>query len=218
MPGLTIDRASRCIWDYHHLNQTLAPADMIWALGSHDLRVADRVAELWQAGLAPIIVMSGGLGNFTDGVFEKPEAILFAERAQALGVPEDVMFLESASTNCGENVLFTRQLLAEREQEVHSAIAVQKPYMERRTWATIRKQWPELDLVVTSPQLSWDEYPLESISRSFVTHTMLGDLQRIMTYPEQGYMIPQDVPESVMSAFDYLVAAGFTDHLLVRDR
>ena len=66
--------------------------------------------------------------------------------------------------------------------------------MERRTWATIRKQWPELTLAVTSPQLSWDEYPTESISRSFVTHTMVGDLQRIMTYPKQGFMIPQDIP------------------------
>ena len=81
MPDLTIDSASQCVWDYHHLNQAPVPADMIWALGSHDLRVADRVAELWHANPAPLVVMSGGLGNFTDGVFKQPEAVLFAERA-----------------------------------------------------------------------------------------------------------------------------------------
>ena len=86
------------------MGHDLQTADLIWALGSHDLRVADRVAELWHAGMAPLVVMSGGLGNFTEGVFEKPEADLFAERAIELGVPEEVILIENRSTNTGENV------------------------------------------------------------------------------------------------------------------
>ena len=30
------------LWDYHHTNHTLEKADCILALGSHDLRVAER--------------------------------------------------------------------------------------------------------------------------------------------------------------------------------
>jgi len=57
---MTLDEAARQIWDYHLMNHELEPCELIWALGSLDLRVADRVAELWHAGMAPLIVMSGG--------------------------------------------------------------------------------------------------------------------------------------------------------------
>jgi hypothetical protein len=51
-------------------------------------------------------------------------------------------------------------------------ILVQKPYMERRTYATFAKQWKvngeAIDIKVTSPQLSLKEYinnefPLELV-------------------------------------------------------
>lgn len=56
------------IWDYHNLGQSLegVKADFIFALGSHDLRVAERAAELYLAGHAPHVLLSGGLGNFTE--------------------------------------------------------------------------------------------------------------------------------------------------------
>ncbi|HWI60139.1 MAG TPA: YdcF family protein, partial [Bacillota bacterium] len=41
-----------------------------------------------------------------------------------------------------------------------------------------------------------------------------GDLQRILIYPERGFMIPQEVPANVREAFDVLVAAGYRQHLL----
>ncbi|MDB4491785.1 YdcF family protein, partial [bacterium] len=134
---------------------------MSWLLPmlcSHDLRVADRAVELWNQGLAPFVIMSGGFGNFTEGVFEKPEAELFAERAIQLGLPTSKVLVEPRSTNCGENVAFTRALLAEKQIALSEVIAVQKPYMERRTFATIRKQWPALEVQVTSPQMSFDDY------------------------------------------------------------
>ncbi len=211
---MTVSEAAQIVWDYHHVHHDLAPADMIWALGSHDLRVADRVAELWHAGLAPRVVLSGGLGNFTEGVFEKPEAELFAERAVALGVPEAVLMIEPRSSNCGENVLLTQALLAEHGLQISSAIAVQKPYMERRTFATIRQQWPGLSVQVTSPQLSFQAYPTEEISRDDVVRIMVGDLQRLMEYPKMGFMIPQEIPPAVREAFDFLVKSGYTGHLL----
>lgn len=41
---------------------------------------------------------------------------------------------------------------------ISKAIAVQKPYMERRTYATLKKVWPEPVLIVTSPRTSFHEY------------------------------------------------------------
>ena len=201
------------IWQYHQMGHELEKADLIWALGSHDLRVADRVAELWKMNLAPVIVMSGGLGNFTEGVFEKPEAVLFAERAMELGVPEDVILIEDRSTNTGENVSFTRELLDRKKIQVERVIAVQKPYMERRTYATIAQQWPEVEVRVTSPQLSFEDYCTD-VPRDDVINIMVGDLQRIMEYPKRGFMIKQEVPDAVIAAWELLVGAGYDSHLL----
>ena len=63
-----IDALGRGIWGYHLLNQGPESTDMIRALGSHNLRMAGQVDELCHAWLASLIVMSGGLGNFAEGV------------------------------------------------------------------------------------------------------------------------------------------------------
>lgn len=209
----SVIEAARLVWDYHHVGHELVRSDIIFVLGSHDLRVADRAAELFLAGWAPLIVFSGGFGNFTAGHFTRPEAELFAERAIALGVTEDAILRESRATNSGENVQFTRELLEEKELPVQSVLAVQKPYMERRAYATIRKQWPEIEVRVTSPQIAFDDYCNAEIPLERLIHIMVGDLQRIMTYPERGFQIHQDVPDTVRSAFDDLVAEGFDGHL-----
>ena len=87
-------------------------------------------------GWAPLLVCSGHLGGLTSGMWTRSEAEIFADVAVGRGVPRERILIERRSTNTGENVDFSRQLLAERGIPVSRAIAVQKPYMERRTLAT----------------------------------------------------------------------------------
>jgi uncharacterized SAM-binding protein YcdF (DUF218 family) len=205
---------ARLVWDYHHVGHTLAAADCIIALGSHDTRVAERAADVHQEGWAPLVVFSGHLGSLTSGMWERPEAEIFADVAAARGVPRDRMLIEDRATNTGENVVFSRALLEQRGIPVRRAIAVQKPYMERRTLATFRQRWPELDVIVTSPQIAFDDYATAAITRDEVIHIMVGDLQRLIVYAEKGWSTPQEVPAGVRAAFDRLVAAGYTGRLL----
>jgi hypothetical protein len=58
--------------------------------------------------------------------------------------------------------------------------------MERRTLATFQTRWPELHVIVTSPQIAFESYPNHEISRDDVIHIMLGDLQRLSLYAAQG--------------------------------
>lgn len=143
---------------------------------------------------------------------------MFAEVMQHRGVPATALLLEPRSTNTGENVRFTRELLAARGLAVQSVIAVQKPYMERRTFATIRQQWPEVALRVSSPPLAFEAYCDSTIPIRDIIEFMVGDLQRIMEYPQLGFMIPQEVPERVVAAYETLVIAGFTRHLIPRSK
>jgi uncharacterized SAM-binding protein YcdF (DUF218 family) len=86
--------------------------------------------------------------------------------------------------------------------------------MERRSYATFKKQWPDKELQVTSPQLSFAAYPTEEISLEHVINIMVGDLQRIKLYPEKGYQIYQEIPQAVWEAYELLVSMGYDEQLV----
>lgn len=206
------------LWQYHGMNQRLEKADAILVLCSYDTSVAERGAQLFLEGWAPLLIFSGGLGAITRNLWSEPEAELFARVARESGVPPERILVETRSTNTGENVQFTRRLLEERGLDPESFILVQKPYMERRAYATFKRYWPEKRAVVTSPQFSFEEY-LKNHSNGALTEDevvciMVGDLQRIRLYPGRGFQIPQEIPGEVWAAYEELVAAGYDKHLI----
>jgi uncharacterized SAM-binding protein YcdF (DUF218 family) len=211
---VTVERWARQLWDYHHVGHTVAPADVILVLGSHDTRVAERGAQLYLEGVAPLVVFSGNLGSLTAEIWTRPEAEIFAEVAAAMGVPRDRMLTECRSTNTGENVSFCRELLAARGALPRRAIAVQKPYMERRTLATFQARWPELAVRVTSPQIAFEDYANAQITKDDVIHIMVGDFQRLLLYADRGWSARQEVPPQVMEAYRRLVASGYSNRLV----
>ena len=206
------------IWKYHQLNHQLEKADAILVLCSHDKKVAETGAQLFLEGWAPLLIFAGGLGSVTRDMWTEPEADQFAEIAIGMGVPSDKILIENKSSNTGENILFTKQLLAEKQMDPQRFILVQKPYMERRTFATFQKVWPGKTVRVTSPRLSMDAYLARyshgSLSADDVISIMVGDLQRIREYPARGFQIPQPIPDDVWQAYEELVRAGYDRHLL----
>jgi uncharacterized SAM-binding protein YcdF (DUF218 family) len=213
-----IRESAERLWDYHHMNHRLERAEVILVLCSHDTAVAERGAALYLEGWAPLLVFSGGLGVITKNLWSEPEAELFAQVARGMGVPGERILVETRSTNTGENVRFTRELLAGRGPEPQSLVLVQKPYMERRAYATFKRYWPGPRVFVTSPQVSFAEY-LQNYSNSALTEDdvvgiMVGDLQRVRVYPEKGFQIPQEIPADVWAAYEELVRAGYDKYLI----
>lgn len=218
--------AALLVWDY--LSPPPLPrdarADVILALGSNDVRVAERAAELFLEGRAPLLVFSGGVGALTAGVFNCPEAEAFARVAEARGVPRSAMLIEPRSTNTGENIRFSAALLAERAgagaPPPARLILVQKPFMGRRTLATFEAQWPaggaaRPAFAVTAPLLALDDYPTPALTLRDVLCTALGDLQRVAIYPARGFQTPQHMPRSVWDAAKDLVRAGYVSAQLI---
>jgi uncharacterized SAM-binding protein YcdF (DUF218 family) len=213
-----VRRLVEVLWDYHRLGHELDAADAILVLCSHDTTVAERAAQLFLEGRAPLVIFSGGSGSITSRLWSDPEANHFARVATDLGVPAERILIENRSTNTGENILFTRRLLADSGLDPQTFILVQKPYMERRSYATFRRLWPEKQVVVTSPQMSMDEYlsnrTRQALDTDEVINILVGDLQRIRLYAEKGFQIPQDIPDEVWHAFEALVAAGYDKRLV----
>lgn len=210
---------AQIIWDYHLLHMDLHPSDLIIVLGSNDIRVAQRGAELFLNNYAPLILFSGGIAHTEDMLntgWNKPEADVFAEEAIKLGVPKEDILIENKATNTGENILMVYELLKKKTLIPNSVLIVQKPYMERRTYATFKKQWSErkTEILITSPQIDFLDYPNEDISMEEVINIMVGDLQRIVEYPKKGFQIYQEVPDEVLKAYKFLVNKGYNKHLI----
>ncbi len=212
-----VDALVQVLWDYMLVGHELRPVDCIFVLCSHDIRVADYAIRLFKTGYAPYLLFSGGViqQNAALNVYwDTTEAEYFARRALATGIPSDQILIEDRSTNTGENFVFTRQLLQQRELEFHSIIMVQKPYMERRVLATALKLWPDADFIVTSPPISCTDYLSAHLPRDAVIQHIVGDFQRIRVYGDKGFQASQSIPVEVWNAFEELCALGYHQRLV----
>lgn len=202
------------------MGHQLKKADVIFVLGSRDTRVAEYATQLYLDGWAPFILFSGSgdIHNHKPGrekFMGSTEAEVFADIARKEGVLDKAILIENKSQNTGDNYKFASDLLKEKAIQPKTVIAVQKPYMERRTYATGKIHWPNLELIVTSPPIPVAEYSndLNNYDEHWL-HTMVGTLQRIKEYPSKGFQIEQEIPSKVWEAYKYLVGQGYTNRLI----
>jgi uncharacterized SAM-binding protein YcdF (DUF218 family) len=207
----------RMVWDYMRLVHPPVPADAILTLGSFDVQAAVHAARLWKAGLAPVIVMSGGIahrGDVLDTGWDRPEAQVFADVARREGVPAEALLLEERAQNTGDNFVFGRAVAAAAGLRVRNLLVVAKPYMTRRGFATGRKLWPEVELVMQCEDIDVARYFAREADPERTLLALIGDLHRIAVYPALGFQIEQAIPESVVEAMCRLIEAGYGARLL----
>lgn len=207
-------KLAKVICDYMMMHHDLKKSDCILVLGTYDERLAIRGAELFFQGYAPLIVISGGMTAFAEKNWHETEAEHFSKIMVSMGVPEEFILIENKATNTGENINFSKKLLEEKGIYPQSFIIVQKPYMERRSYATFKKYWPDKKVLLTSPLVPFDKYPTEEVSMERIINTIVGDLQRIIVYPEKGFQIYQEVPNNVLNAYTRLVELGYNERLI----
>jgi len=206
-----LHRSIDTLWNFMSMGHKVEPSDCIFVLCSNDTRVAEYAAELYQQKVAPYIVFSGGVGRFTESSFERSEAETFAAIARDCGVPDSDIVIEKHATNTGENVRFTHELLTELELSPKRLTLVQKPFMEKRTYATFSKQWPEetTEITVTSKWQDWVDYFNEELPLDMVLGALLADFERIKSYPTKGFQIEMPIPEEVDNAYNAIKKLGF---------
>ncbi len=147
------------LWNYHQLHHKLERSDCILVLGSLDTRTADRGADIYMQGYAPIIIFSGDWVSSPKmyGKERKPSCLQPLPSTRAYHAKPSSLKIKApirARTSCSPSNCCRRTI-----SSMESFIVVQKPYMERRSYATFKKHWPDKKLIVTSPLLSFEEYP-----------------------------------------------------------
>ncbi len=204
----------RLLWDYNVMHHEPRAVDVGIGLGSHDIGVATYTAELYRRGLFSSIVFTGANAPTTVAAFPRGEAVHYREHAVALGVPESDVLVETAAADTGENIDFTRALLAESGCAVRSVMLICRPYQQRRSYATCRKRWPAVDVVCGSLPETIEDYVARIGDAHRVISMLVGDTQRVRLYAARGWAVEQEVPQEVDAAYARLVAAGFTGRLL----
>lgn len=208
----------RIVWDSLYDADELEKADAILAFGCADPMVAHRAAALYLQGYAPLLVFSGGLGKGTEGRLRTSEAEHYASIAHSLGVPCENMLLETQSTNTGENIRFTHELL--KEKSVRTAIVVHQPNMGKRIRATLQKQWPDRQtrFLIAPADRSLEAYLKRlgecGLSEYEIVSNIVGDFQRMELYARLGYQTPVTMPQEAWAAFECMKAFGYTKYIV----
>ncbi|MFE4663191.1 YdcF family protein [Streptomyces hydrogenans] len=205
---------AQVLWDFQKMNHEPRPCSVGIGLGSHDLSVADVAADLYHRSMFPLVVFTGATSRTTAGRMPRGEAEHYRDRALELEVPASAILLEPNARNTGENIRFSRGLLEELGIEVSSLLLVSKPYEERRAYATARKLWRGIDIVSASAPWPLAEYVDLIGDPRLVLDMLVGAQQRLLLYPDQGFMLRQEIPASVTAAYERLCTRGFTSRLV----
>lgn len=193
------------------------------------------------------LLISGGIGHSTgllaEAVDSHPvyrkalagqtsEARLLGDiAAMFLGLDQSQLLLEDASTNCGENGLFSRRFLEETGNKPSSMLLIQDPLMQRRTDASFRQAWANtkcpsiINWPVQVPRLGYRNERIDYLqspnSKKWTPDRFLslltGEIQRLRD-DENGYgprgrgFLPHvDIPPEVEIAWQHIVTSGKFD-------
>lgn len=209
----------KILWDYMHLNHKLEKADAILVLGCSDISVVDVGIELYKKGYADKIIFSGGLGKDTSKIWDEPEANKFAKLAISKGIPENKILIENKSTNTGENFRFTKKLIEENNLKIRKIIIVHKPYDEKRAYATFKNWMPEYEGIITSMNISCEDYNQNAIKNNLPNWVdlMVGDVQRMRVFVKKGWQVETEVPDEIWDAYEELVKRGYNKYIFKED-
>lgn len=208
----------RILWDFLVYEDTLSKADVIIGFGSNDISIAERASKLFIDGMAPYLLFSGGLGKGTEGVWNCTEAETFRDIAMNCGIKKEKILIENKSSNTGENILFSKELLKKEGICVKTAIIVHQPNMGRRIYAAIKKQWSEIEPLIAPANCTLEQYinklNCTGVDEEDLFSNIVGDFQRIDVFAKMGYQIPQSIPEEAITAFNELCNLGYTKYIV----
>ena len=125
-----------------------------------------RAVELFHAGTAPVLVLTGGVGTH-----EPAEAVAAARLARSLGVPDEAIVLEDRSGSTEENARFAREIFGGRR-----VIVVTDTYHLYRTERVFRRYFDEvMGVAAISPMPSRVAGSLREVS-ALLWYSLTGRL------------------------------------------
>ena len=143
--GMTLQE----ITDFLFIEDPPEAADLIFVFSGRHQERALRAAELYQAGLAPKILVSGGDKRGTG----QSEAQTLKKVLLAQGVPQEAIILEEKAANTNERVLYSYPLIEQHLgwQNIKTVILVAAPMQMRRAKRVFAQHCPPAVKILCVP-------------------------------------------------------------------
>lgn len=139
----------------------LEKSDLIFVFGGKDIGRIQKAVELWKAGWAPKIWISGGHPIYQE---YEPEALTFKKLALEAGVPENCIYTEPDSITIADNCRRSLNLMEEKEVKFERMIIIISWYAQKRAWMMMEKYLPNGVELINSKALRKSEsqvFPME---------------------------------------------------------
>jgi len=208
-----IFRDAKRLFEYLYIrDDDCCRADLIVGFGHFDLCIPRHCAHLYEKGFAPKILFTGGRGSGSADLAEA-EAEVFANviAAEYPKIPSCDIIVEGCSTNTGENISMSATVLRESkgakdfDNGIGTIIAVACAYRQRRVWRTLQKQLPGIKTYNMPPKTTFEKEMLAFQKRGEdLIQLLLGEVERIMRYPEKGFMAHEHLSVQIMESYERL--------------
>ena len=207
--------------------------DMILVLGNAVADVALKGYELYRKGYSDYFMIAGGRGHTTD-ILEseldflphhlnetKSEGYLLKKYIESIYGHDNTILLEEASTNCGENIFFTFEIIRQNQLKIENILLCHDPLMQRRIDATAKKQFPNIhfhNYASFIPEVLYEDGNLCLVDK--VKHQwtmerylslMLGEMKRLIDNSDgygpngKGYIVHIDIPILVYESYQNIL-------------
>jgi uncharacterized SAM-binding protein YcdF (DUF218 family) len=197
------------IFGFLYQKEPAIQADIIIGFGHFDPKIPVRCGELYQAGMASQLIFTGGIGAGTADLGE-PEALYFKKvlQQQFPAIPLSAVITETKSTNTGENIRFVTTLLQQQYPQlvfgkgVQKALIVANAYRQRRVYHTCQLYFPQLSWINCPPDTDYlTEKQMFAAKGENLDIHLLGELERLQSYPAKGFISPVSIPDQILKAY-----------------
>lgn len=207
----------KALWDYMKLNQKPKVVDVILVFGSPDDSYVSKVVQLYNQWYAYHIICSGKGSPHLSANYSETEADHFAQLLIDQWIPHESIVREPQATSTGENMQFSYEIM--KQNNWNSCIIVQKPFFERRSYATALHEhyewWRPNTIVTWSSDVTIEQYDIINTLPLPWIHMMMWDFHRVRVCNEQWWIVYQEIPDHVHDAYMKLVKMWY-DQLLMK--
>ena len=90
--------------------------------------------------------------------------------------------------------------------------------MTRRVWASLQKQWPEVEVIIAPGNPDLMDYVAgmlaDGVEEREIINSLVGDFQRMDAFARLGYQIPQQIPPEIMASYEALLKLGYDKYVV----
>lgn len=202
------------IFDYLYLRDEKQRVDAIIGFGHFDMKIPRTCGKLYKEGYAPKIIFTGGEGAGTADLRKKEAQVFYDELFRHFPeIPEEDLLIEDQSTNTGENILLLKEKASGRwpgynfSRGISSVMLVCNAARQRRTWLTWKKILSGIPAINCPPQTTFDqENNLFQSKGRDLENLLIGEMERMLNYPDKGFIVEEKVPEAIYDAYQALKA------------